>query len=65
MSKGGDIPALVHFMVRPWGAGSLAEYVVHMGADVPEWLPKILTAGKSAVDAAGDKIVGDEHHEEA
>ena len=44
--------------------GSLAEHAVHMGADVPEWLPKILAAGKSAVDAAGDKIVGDEHHEE-
>lgn len=52
-------------MVRHWGAGSLAEYAVHMGADVPEWLPKILAVGKSAVDAAGDKIVGDEHHEEA
>ena len=34
-----------------------------MGADVPEWLPKILTAGKSAVDAAGDKIVGEDHEE--
>lgn len=45
--------------------GSLAEHAVHMGADVPEWLPKILAVGKSAVDAAGDKIVGDEHHEEA
>ena len=44
--------------------GSLAEHAVHMGADVPEWLPKILAAGKSAVDAAGDKIVGDEHHED-
>lgn len=46
--------------------GSLAEHAVHMGAPVPEWLPKILAAGKSAVDAAGDKIVGeDEPHEEA
>lgn len=44
--------------------GSLAEHAVHMGAPAPEWLPKILAAGKSAVDAAGDKIVGDEHHEE-
>ena len=46
--------------------GSLAEHAVNMGAKVPAWLPKILAAGKSAVDAAGDKIVGeDEHHEEA
>ena len=45
--------------------GSLAEHAVSMGAKVPAWLPKILAAGKSAVDAAGDKIVGeDEHHEE-
>ena len=44
--------------------GSLAEHAVHMGAKIPKWLPKILDAGKSAVDAAGDKIVGDEHHEE-
>ena len=44
--------------------GSLAEHAVNMGAKVPAWLPKILAAGKSAVDAAGDKIVGDEHHEE-
>ena len=42
--------------------GSLAEHAVHMGADVPEWLPKILAAGKSAVDAAGDKIVGEDEH---
>ena len=40
------------------------EHAVHMGAKIPKWLPKILDAGKSAVDAAGDKIVGDEHHEE-
>lgn len=40
--------------------GSLAEHAVNMGAKVPAWLPKILAAGKSAVDAAGDKIAGDD-----
>ena len=42
--------------------GSLAEHAVHMGAKVPDWLPKILAAGKSAVDAAGGKIVGEDEH---
>ena len=44
--------------------GSLAEHAVHMGAKIPAWLPKILAASKSAVDAAGDKIVGEEEHHE-
>lgn len=44
--------------------GSLAEHAVNMGAKVPAWLPKILAASKSAVDAAGDKIVGEEEHHE-
>lgn len=41
--------------------GSLAEHAVKMGSPVPSWLPKILAAGKSAVDAAGDKIAGEEN----
>lgn len=34
--------------------GSLAEHAVTMGAPVPPWLPKILAAGKEAVDRAGE-----------
>lgn len=41
--------------------GSLAEHAVSMGAPVPNWLPKILAAGKKAVDDAGEKIVQEEH----
>ena len=44
--------------------GSLAEHAVKMGSPVPSWLPKILAAGKSAVDAAGDKIAGDDPKDE-
>ena len=36
--------------------GSIAENAVIMGAKVPPWLPKILAAGKDAVDTAGDKL---------
>ena len=36
--------------------GSLAEHAVSMGAPVPAWLPKILAAGKKAVDDAGEAI---------
>lgn len=39
--------------------GSLAEHAVKMGAKVPAWLPKILAAGKSAVDTASEQIAGD------
>ena len=38
--------------------GSLAEHGVNMGAKVPPWLVKLLAAGKNAVDAAGDKLLG-------
>ena len=40
--------------------GSLAEHGISMGAPVPKWLIKLLDAGKKAMDAAGDKLVGDE-----
>lgn len=36
--------------------GSLAEHAVTMGAPVPAWLPKILAAGKQAVEDAGDAM---------
>ncbi|WP_298035324.1 holin family protein [uncultured Dysosmobacter sp.] len=41
--------------------GSLAEHAISMGAPVPSWLLRVLAAGKNAVDAAGDKITGDDN----
>ena len=38
--------------------GSLVEHAVSMGAKRPVWLVKLLKAGKNAVDAAGDKLLG-------
>ena len=38
--------------------GSLVEHAVSMGAKRPVWLLKLLKAGKKAVDAAGDKLLG-------
>lgn len=43
--------------------GSLAEHAVSMGAPVPTWLPRILDISKDAVDAAGDAMVHENHHE--
>lgn len=40
--------------------GSLAEHGVSMGAKVPAWLVRLLAAGKKAVDAAGDKLAGED-----
>ena len=42
--------------------GSIAENGVALGAKVPGWLVKLLAAGKDAVDAAGEKIVGEDEH---
>lgn len=36
--------------------GSLAEHAITMGAPVPSWLPKILEAGKGAVDKVGEEL---------
>jgi len=36
--------------------GSLVEHTVTFGALVPSWLVGILAAGKTAVDAAGNKL---------
>jgi toxin secretion/phage lysis holin len=36
--------------------GSVGENAITMGAPVPAWLPKILAAGKEAVDSAGEHI---------
>lgn len=38
--------------------GSLVEHAVSMGAKRPAWLLRLLKAGKNAVDAAGDKLLG-------
>ncbi|MEA4934907.1 MAG: phage holin family protein [Lawsonibacter sp.] len=36
--------------------GSITENAVTMGAPVPDWLVKLLAAGKEAVDKAGDSL---------
>lgn len=36
--------------------GSLSEHAVKMGAPVPPWLPKILEAGRNAVDKVGEEL---------
>lgn len=43
--------------------GSLAEHAVNMGAPIPGWLHRILEISKDAVDAAGEAITHDNHHE--
>ena len=43
--------------------GSLAEHAVNMGAKVPGWLPRILDISKEAVDAAGEAIIHETHHD--
>ena len=45
--------------------GSLAEHAVTFGAPVPPWLVGILAAGKTAVDAAGNKLTDGSKTEEA
>lgn len=42
--------------------GSIAENAALMGAPIPEWLRKLLEAGKKAVDDAGEKLT--EHKDE-
>lgn len=39
--------------------GSLAEHGVAMGAPVPEWLIKILSMSKDAIDSAGETLTGE------
>ena len=43
--------------------GSLAEHAVNMGAKVPGWLPRILDISKEAVDAAGEAMTHENHHD--
>ena len=43
--------------------GSLAEHAVSMGAPHPKWLPEILEISQKAVDAAGEAIIHEGHHD--
>lgn len=45
--------------------GSLAEHAVAMGAPCPRWLPRLLAAGKEAVDRVGEEIAEHEKEERA
>lgn len=51
-------PGLICPVVLVWyivsELGSITENAVAMGAPVPEWLTKLLAAGKDAVDKAGE-----------
>ena len=40
--------------------GSIAENAALMGAPIPEWLRKLLEAGKQAVDGAGKRLTGED-----
>ena len=40
--------------------GSIAENAALMGAPIPEWLRKLLEAGKRAVDDAGERLTGED-----
>lgn len=44
--------------------GSIIENAAIMGAPVPAWLIKLMKAGKDAVDAAGDKLVGSDNEQD-
>ncbi len=62
-----DYPGLVCPVVLVWyivtELGSITENAVAMGAPVPAWLVKLLSAGKEAVDKAGDALSGGEEAE--
>lgn len=36
--------------------GSLAEHAIAMGAPYPKWLPRLLEAGREAVDKVGEEL---------
>ena len=40
--------------------GSLLEHAVNLGAPVPGWLTRLLAVSQAAIDAAGDKLVGED-----
>lgn len=37
--------------------GSIGENAIDMGAPYPKWLPKLLEAGKGAIDSTGNKLM--------
>lgn len=53
-----EYPGMICPVVLVWyivsELGSITENAVAMGAPVPEWLTKLLAAGKDAVDKAGE-----------
>ena len=59
-----EYPGLICPVVLVWyiitEMGSITENAVHMGADVPPWLVKLLAISKEAVDIAGDALGGGE-----
>ena len=59
-----DFAGLVCPVVLVWyivtELGSMAENAAAMGAPVPRWLLKLLAMSKTAVDAAGDKLGGED-----
>lgn len=61
-------PGLICPMVLVWyivtELGSIMENAVIMGADVPGWLVRLLAAGKSAMDKAGDELIKGEDEEQ-
>ncbi len=58
-----DFRGLVTPVVLVWyiitELGSVAENAVKLGAPVPKWLPRLLAAGKSAVDRTGQAMTED------
>lgn len=67
LSIGFAWPGLVLPLVLAWyiitELGSILENAIKMGANVPEWLVKLMKASLKAVDAAGDAATGAEAEE--
>lgn len=59
-----EYPGLVCPIVLVWyiitELGSITENAVRMGAAVPGWLLRLLELSRDAVDAAGDKLTGED-----
>lgn len=58
-----ELSGLICSVVLVWyiftELGSITENAMAMGAPVPNWLSRLLAAGKDAVDAAGDALAPD------
>ena len=59
-----DYSVLLGPLVMVWYVigelGSLLEHAVNLGAPVPGWLTRLLAVSQAAIDAAGDKLVGED-----